>query len=347
VTWRDKAIDAGMKFFQASGAHRIFEPLTRGVGAILTFHRVRPKVDAAFQPNRGLEITPEFLSALLAHLRSRGYDIVSLDAALERLKDENASREPFVALTFDDGYRDFTEFALPALERGRAPFTAYVTSGFAQGSARMWWVELEEAIRKLDRISVVIGGEECSWTCRNASEKSEAFAELYWKLRDGPESELLRVSRELCEQAEVEPLALTKSLCLDWSGLRELARHELATIGTHTVSHPRLAKLERPAAVEEMREGRAAVERELGVDAPHFCYPVGDPTSAGEREFNLAAELGFVSAVTTRPGLIFPEHRNHRFALPRVSINGRHQSLAAVDVLLSGVPFALMNRGRR
>jgi len=51
--------------------------------------------------------------------------------------------------------------------------------------------------------------------------------------------------------------------------------------------------------------------------------------------------------VTTRPGVIFREHRDHMFALPRISINGRHQSLEAVDVLLSGVPFALMNRGRR
>jgi peptidoglycan/xylan/chitin deacetylase (PgdA/CDA1 family) len=302
--------------------------------------------DAPFQPNRGLEITPEFLSALLKHLRWRGYDIISLDAALERLKFSEKSAAPFVALTFDDGYRDFAEFALPTLERNRAPFVAYATSGFAEGSARLWWVELEEATRKLDRIEFVAGGEKFTMVCRNTAEKSEAFAVVYWKLREGLEAELLRVTKELCEQASVEPLALTKSLCLDWGGLRELARHELATIGTHTATHPCLAKLERQDARDEMCAGRAVVERELGVDARHFCYPVGDPTSAGKREFDLAAELGFGSAVTTRPGMLFPGHQNELFALPRVSINGRHQSLEAVDILLSGVPFALMNRGQ-
>jgi peptidoglycan/xylan/chitin deacetylase (PgdA/CDA1 family) len=345
--WRDKAIDAGMRLFRASGAHKLAEPYTRGLGAILMFHRVRPRLPEAFEPNQPLEITPEFLSALLEHLRSRQYDIISLDLALERLRGGPGPDAPFVVLTFDDGYRDFVEFALPVLERNGAPFVAYVTSGFADGSARLWWVELEEAIRRLDRIDLVAAGRRFVRESRSALEKTEAFAALYWLLRAGPEEELLRVASELCRQASIETRALTSSLCLDWDELRELARCELATIGTHTATHPRLAKLDRASALHEMREGRLAVERELGLETWHFCYPVGDPTSAGKREFDLAAELGFESAVTTRPGMIFPQHRDHLFALPRLSINGRHQDLEEVDILLSGLPFGLMNLGRR
>ena len=347
ATWRDRAIDAGMQLFKASGAHKLAAPFTRGLGAILMFHRVRPRLNEKFEPNQPLEITPDFLSALLEHLRERRYDIISLDRALERLRGQGSNDNPFVVLTFDDGYRDFSQYALPILERQAAPFVAYVTSGFADGSARMWWVEMEEAIRRLDHIKVPAAGSLFERKCRSASEKTETFAALYWLLRAGPEDELLRVTKELCDMASIEPTELTKSLCLDWSGLRELARHDLATIGTHTATHPRLAKLDRADAWQEMRQGRADVERELGLEARHFCYPVGDPTSAGRREFDLAAELGFASAVTTRSGMIFPEHRDHLFALPRLSINGRHQNLNSVDILLSGVPFALMNRGRR
>ena len=61
----------------------------------------------------------------------------------------------------------------------------------------------------------------------------------------------------------------------------------------------------------------------------------------------MAAVLGFASAVTTRPGMIFPEHRDHVTALPRISMNGNWQSLDSLEVLLSGLPFALWNRGRR
>ena len=78
-----------------------------------------------------------------------------------------------------------------------------------------------------------------------------------------------------------------------------------------------------------------------------FAYPVGDPTSAGAREFALAREAGYEIAVTTRPGMLFPEHAAHLLALPRVSLNGLWQDLGYLDVLLTGAPFRLWNRGRR
>jgi peptidoglycan/xylan/chitin deacetylase (PgdA/CDA1 family) len=345
--WRDKAIDAGMSLFRASGAHRLAEPYTRGLGAILMFHRVRPRLEQSFEPNQPLEVTASFLDALLRHLRARGYELATLDDALAALRSGAPRARPFAVLTFDDGYRDLVEHALPVLERHNAPFTAYVTSGFADGFARLWWIELEEAIRRLDHLDVIAGDTRFIRSCRTAGEKSEAFAGLYWLLREGGEDELLRVAKALCAAAGVEPRRLTANLCLDWSGLEALARHELATIGAHSLTHPRLAKLDVGAAMREMRDSRQAIENALGVGVRHFCYPVGDPSSAGKREFDLAKELNFDSAVTTRPGMIFAEHRDHLHALPRLSVNGRYQSLEAIDVLLSGAPFALMNRGRK
>jgi hypothetical protein len=45
--------------------------------------------------------------------------------------------------------------------------------------------------------------------------------------------------------------------------------------------------------------------------------------------------------------MIFDEHRGHETALPRLSINGGWQDVGYLEVLLSGAPFALWNRGRR
>ena len=74
---------------------------------------------------------------------------------------------------------------------------------------------------------------------------------------------------------------------------------------------------------------------------------MGDPGSAGPREFAAVAQLGFASAVMTRPGMVFTEHGAHLHALPRLSINGNWQDRAALEVLLSGAPFAVWNRGQR
>jgi peptidoglycan/xylan/chitin deacetylase (PgdA/CDA1 family) len=338
---REKVISAGFALFGATRLHRLAAPLTRGLGAILMFHHVRPWAERDFAPNRLLEITPQFLDATLGFVRARGFEIISLDTALQRMA--APAERPFVVLTFDDGYRDNVEYALPVLERHAAPFTMFVTSGFADRTARLWWIELEDAIRRLDRISV----DGLDLSTANTAEKDRASAILYQTLRGGPEKRLLEICALLCEQAAIEPTKIPADLCLDWAGIQKLSHHPLATIGVHTLTHPMLAKHPENVVRNELAESRARIERAIGAPARYLAYPVGDPTSAGPREFALARELGFVSAVTTRPGMIFPEHAAHATALPRLSVNGRYQSLDALDILLSGAPFALWNRGRR
>ncbi|GAC1331907.1 MAG: polysaccharide deacetylase family protein [Beijerinckiaceae bacterium] len=339
---REKMISAGFAAFSATGVHRLVAPLTRGLGAILMFHNVRPWVERDFAPNRLLEVTPAFLDAALSLVKARGFDIVSLDTALERIATPGA--RPLMVLTFDDGYRDNVEHALPVLERHEAPFTIFITTGYADRTARLWWLELEEAIRRLDRVALE-GTLELSTA--SAAGKEHAYAMLYRALRAGPEERLLKVCGRLCREAGLDPSSFPADLCLDWSGIARLAEHPLATIGVHTLTHAMLAKHPDAFVRQELCESRRRIERVTGKPARHLAYPVGDPTSAGPREFAMARELGFASAVTTRPGMLFPEHAAAATALPRLSVNGRYQSLEALDILMSGAPFAVWNRGRR
>jgi peptidoglycan/xylan/chitin deacetylase (PgdA/CDA1 family) len=335
------AIAAGFAMFRAAGLHRLAGGAFRGRGAILTFHRVRPAQGEAFAPNALLEITPAFFDAVLTRVRAAGLEIVTLDEALRRLVTGEGAA--FAVLSFDDGFRDVAEHALPVLRRHRAPFTTYIAPGLASRAARLWWVELEEALRRLDRVEL----DALDLPARDAREKALAFEQVYWTLRAQGEQGLLDGVAALRDRAGVNSAALVEQLCLDWEGLRGLAQCELAAFGAHSMTHPRLRHIPENQARAEMAESREVLERELGRPCPHFAYPVGDPSSAGPREFTLAAELGFASAVTTRPGMIFPEHAAHLCALPRVSVNGLWQDLAYIDILLSGAPFALWNRGRR
>ncbi len=177
--------------------------------------------------------------------------------------------------------------------------------------------------------------------------RTRPSASSHWALRAGSEERLLRIVGELAARAEVDGAALVEDLCLNWGELAELARHPLATIGAHTINHRMIAKWPADVARAEMAASKAEIESRLGVSVRHFAYPVGDPTSAGPRDFALAREIGFSSAVTTRPGMIFNEHKGHEMALPRLSINGAWQDVGYLEVLLSGAPFALWNRGRR
>ena len=340
---RDTAIAAGFALFRATRLHRLAARWTRGRGAILMFHRVRPWRERGFAPNRLLEITPEFLEAAIVGTKAAGFEIVSLDTAVQRLRRPAATGErPFAVLTFDDGYKDNRDFALPVLERHAAPFTLYVATGFADRSARLWWSELEEAIARLDKVEV----DRLSLQAGTDAEKVAAFDKVYWHLRGQGEDALLARVAGLCRKAGVDSRALVAEACMDWDDIAALSRHPLCTIGVHTLSHPRLAKLPFQEMQRELAASRAEIEARIGRKADHVSYPVGDATSAGEREFAEARAQKFASAVTTRPGMILEAHGERLHALPRLSVNGKWQDLAMFEVLLSGAPFALLNFGK-
>jgi peptidoglycan/xylan/chitin deacetylase (PgdA/CDA1 family) len=343
---RHFAFASAFKAIAATRAHRWARGFSQGVGAILMLHSVRPWQGDAFAPNQLLEITPEWLDEALALVRSEGYDLVDMDEMAALIAGPRRDRFA-VALSFDDGFRDNRDHAMPILRRHRAPWTMHVTTGFADGTAALWWVELEAAIRALPRVTLTVGGRILDHETRQPEAMCTAFDEIYWALRARPEAELRNAIAALGAQAGIDSAALTRTLCLDWDELRALAAEPGLTIGAHTKTHVMLARHPVHVAQPEIVEARDRIAFELGRPVHHMAYPVGDTTSAGPREFAIARDAGFRTAVTTRPGHVFAEHAEHLHALPRVSLNGYHQNADALKALISGLPLMALNWGRR
>ena len=340
-------IRGGLESLYFTGAHIALRPFVGGVGAILTLHHVRPPRPDRFQPNRLLEVTPRFLTRVIKALRRSGLDLVSLDEMHRRMTEGDFSRR-FVCLTFDDGYRDTLQWAYPILKEAGVPFAVYVPTSFPDRLGELWWLVLEAVIARNDRVGLVIDGRDRKFDCRTVAEKRALYDELYWWLRGRPtEAELRDVVRNLAAFYHVDIAAFCNELCMSWPELAELAADPLVTIGAHTVNHPMLAKLPKETARSEMDLSRSVIEAALAVRPQHLSYPFGDRTSAGAREFEIAAELGFKTAVTTRPGVLFPEHSQRLMALPRISLNGDYQRMRYVRVLLSGAATAMWNGFRR
>ena len=347
ATLRQTIIRGGLESLYFSGAHLALKPLVAGVGAILTLHHVRPPRFDRFQPNRILEITPRFLTRVVRYLRRARLDLVSLDEMHRRLTERDFSRR-FVCLTFDDGYRDLLQWAYPILKESEVPFAVYVPTSFPDRIGELWWLALEAVIARNDHIGLQIDGRNRTFDCVTVAAKRSLYEELYWWLRARPtEAELRAIVHNLAACYHVDIAAFCNELCMGWPELAQLAADPLVTIGAHTVNHPMLAKLPHAAVRSEMDLSRSIIEAGLGIRPEHLSYPVGDRSSAGPREFEIAAELGFKTAVTTRPGVLFGKHSRHLTALPRISLNGEFQRLRYVRVLLSGSATAVWSGFRR
>jgi peptidoglycan/xylan/chitin deacetylase (PgdA/CDA1 family) len=330
----------GLEALYFSGAHALLRPVLGGVGAIFVLRHVRAARRGAFQPNRALEVTPKFLARTVSRLRRWG-DVVSLDEMHRRLVAGDFARR-FACITFDGGYRDIRLSAYPILKNAGVPFAIYVPTSFPDRLGDLWWLALEQVIAKNAMIGLVIDGEDRRFSCATTEEKYYLFRGLSRWLRERPGNiEMIDAVYDLAARYGVDMEKLCADECMDWSELGELAHDPLVTIGAQTVDHLMLAKLTETAMRAEIAMSRAVLESALGRRTEHLAYPYGGAGTVGEREFRVAAELGFKTAVTTQPGLLRRAEAERLLALPRLSLNGEFQRRRYLRVLMSGAATSL------
>jgi len=88
------------------------------------------------------------------------------------------------------------------------------------------------------------------------------------------------------------------------------------TIGSHTLSHAKLAELDPGSRRQELSQSKSALEGLLGARVDHLCYPFG---SFDLDSVRAAAETGYTSATTCLRGPAEP--LDHPLALPRKAIS--------------------------
>ena len=332
-----------------SGASQALRTILGGLGAILMLHHVRPGggLQMGFAPNAGLEVTPEFLDAVISFVKLRGYDPVSMAEAVRRIRENNPDKKPFVVFTLDDAYRDNFVHARPVFRKHHCPFTIFASPAIQDGTCELWWRGLEAVIAGNTRVSAVMGQSEQRFDTISDMQKRAAWLQLYWPVRQLPQKQQRVWIKEFCETNRVDLGAICRAEAMTWNEVREISKDPLCTIGAHTVNHYAVAQLSEADARFELVESKRRITKELGVETKFFAYPYGDASSASPRDFKLAANAGYEAAVTTRKGLVFSGHRDHLTALPRLSLAGEFQKLRYVDVLLSGSAFALWNGFRQ
>jgi len=182
----------------------------------------------------------------------------------------------------------------------------------------------------------------------NAAEKNEAFEYLLtYFTNEVSEEEQRRVLSQLCDLHGIDCQAHRAKSIMTWKELSELAKDPLCTLGAHTIHHYAVARLSREQATLEIAESARLIELETGQRPAHFAYPYGYPNAAGRRDFEIASDCGYSTAVTTRHGVCYPAHSEHMTALPRISVNGNFQKYKYIKTLLSGATTRLSNKGAK
>ncbi len=274
---------------------------------ILHYHRV----PAAPDP-----LCPELLErdVFAVHMAALAdvFQVMSLSDGLAGLRDGSLPSRA-VVITFDDGYADNFQVALPVLQHFGLTATFFVAAGFLDGGC-MFNDLVIEACRVAPpgawRTGIPLLGDVVAG---DAPARVALAGQLIARLKYREPGERLELAGRLLASAggrQPDHLMMTSDEVrgLDRAGME---------IGGHTLTHPILARLPDADARREIAGGRAALESLVGHPVRHFAYPNGKP---GEdylpRDVALARDLGFDAALTTVWAAA--TRRDDRFQVPRV-----------------------------
>jgi peptidoglycan/xylan/chitin deacetylase (PgdA/CDA1 family) len=277
--------------------------------SILIFHRVLPAPDPLFPA----EIDAARFDDICRWV-SRWFNVLPLARAAQQLQQQRLPARPLV-ITFDDGYADNHEIALPILQRHGLNATFFVATGFLDGG-RMWNDSIVEAVRltaapRWDLSSLGLPG------LRELPVATVEHKRAAIKAVIGACKYLSAPARAQAVEAVVKMagVALPRTLMMRSEQVAQLHAAGME-IGGHTVNHPILASLPLEQARQEIAAGKARLEDIVQAPVGTFAYPNGRPGQDYKPEHvQLARECGFTTAVSTTWGAA--SVHTDSFQLPR------------------------------
>jgi peptidoglycan/xylan/chitin deacetylase (PgdA/CDA1 family) len=242
--------------------------------SILIYHRVLPRRDPMLP---GVPDQRQF-ARHMAVLR-RLFRVLPLSHAV-RLLQNDALPARAACITFDDGYADNVEVALPVLRSLGLNACFFIASGYLDGGC-MWNDEVIEGVRVASLPS--------------GTERAATAEALLARLKYMPFAERQALARAFAPPRQ-------PALMMSSAQLRQLHGSGME-IGAHTVSHPILRTQDDQTALADIVNGKSALESIIGAPVTMFAYPNGKPgVDFDQRHTDMVKACGFVAAVTTAAG---------------------------------------------
>jgi peptidoglycan/xylan/chitin deacetylase (PgdA/CDA1 family) len=288
---------------------------------ILAYHRIAPRID-----EDGFDFDVELLSASadafraqMRHLRDAYTPMRFADVLAAHDARRPVPRDA-VVVTFDDGYDDNHDVALPILRELGVPATFFVSTGHIdRGHTYAFdWVAHALLLAPPGRLAVpALGLDETLGTVRSARRALVARTlDRIKSLTGNRQEDVIGELLAACGQPASGAAPASRPMCWDQVRALQAAGMEIGSHGTH---HRMLAKLDEDGIRAELRESRDAIARELGAPPQVLAYPVGGTDAYDARVVRIARELGYRLGCSYLPGINFASIADW-FALRRIAV---------------------------
>jgi peptidoglycan/xylan/chitin deacetylase (PgdA/CDA1 family) len=205
-----------------------------------------------------------------------------------------------VLVTFDDGFRNNLTLAAPVLEQFGVPAVFHVATGYIGAGRVLWPLLLDKIIMTWPKRDLPLPDQEATLPlpespaervsiCQRVRSKCKALRDkarqsYLERLRGENPLNMSNFDRELVE-------------FLNWDEVRTLHQKGF-TIGSHTIEHPILSRLEPDSLARELGDSRLSIEREIGAPCNVLAYPNGHRDDYSAEVVSATRDAGYRLAFT-------------------------------------------------
>lgn len=305
---------------------KLFSYFNRKKNFVIMLHRILPdELIGLKNINSGVKNSVGFLELLIKYLRSNNYKIVPLNDYYRRV---SMGESKLVAFTLDDGYLDNYLYAMPVFNKYNIPFAIFITKNYIDKNEILWWLALEELIMNCESLNTIdLGRLEIT----TDELKGEAFIKLSQIIGALNDTENLNYLTNLYRMNSME----LRGLFMNWEHLKELSKNPLFTLGSHTISHPILSKLNETELATEIIESKKELEEKLNLEIFCFAYPFGKPDSYNlTNSTKYLEEAHYEAAFNAAFG--YNEMGENKFDLNRIGFSSNYESDSYIESNLGG-----------
>jgi peptidoglycan/xylan/chitin deacetylase (PgdA/CDA1 family) len=291
-----KAMKSFAKRCLASRASLSCMSLVRSVTArgglrVVNFHRVLADTTPADDYRRRMwEPTESEFERTIAHLSSK-YPVVPLSSAMSGVLDQ---KKLTVAVTFDDGYLDNADRAVPILREYNMHCTIFVSTDAIDGK-QLWFQKLYRLV------ATATTPVRTEWDGREFSldDRAQTIESIASGLKQQPMAVIEERIDSLAASTETAETDDTERM-MSWDDVKRISGDGLIEIGSHTVSHPNLTLLDNDTLDRELRQSMHAVKSATGQKDILLAYPNGQ---YDRRVAAAAAGVRYLAAFTMTSGI--------------------------------------------
>jgi peptidoglycan/xylan/chitin deacetylase (PgdA/CDA1 family) len=285
---------------------------------VLTYHRVAQPKDAAPFDEGVVDVTPEAFDKQLAFLRER-FDVIGIDDLVRFRHGGPLPKNP-VLVTFDDGYLDNLQVALPALQKHGLKAVFFIATHYLQERRLFWWDKVNHAIKSSAKESIELtyraGRERREVSERlvlgpTAKDKAAALRRALRIVKDTFALDLPAYLDALYAACGVsftreEERRLADRMLMTWDQVRAL-RAAGMDVQSHTSTHRVLQTVPEEELASELRGSRELLQEILGEPVRAVSYPVGKPLKYTPHVRQAVRDAGYDLGFSNATGI------NHRW----------------------------------